>query len=74
VELSGGVSYIINIADSDNLQDLINPLLGGRIDDLEPGLGAWLSATYRMFTLELEYIGALDNFRGQASWFSMALI
>lgn len=63
VELSGGVSYINNIADSDNLQDLINPLLGGRIDDLEPGLGAWLSATYRMFTLELEYIGALGNFR-----------
>jgi hypothetical protein len=63
VELSGGVSYINNIADSDNLQDLVNPLLGGRIDDLEPGLGAWLSATYRMFTLELEYIGALGDFR-----------
>lgn len=63
VELSGGVSYINNIADSDNLQELINPLLGGRIDDLEPGLGAWVSASYKMFTLELEYVGALGNFR-----------
>lgn len=61
LELSGGVSYINNIADSDNLQDLINPLLGGRIDDFVPGLGAWLSATYGMFTLELEYIGALAD-------------
>ena len=63
LELSGGVSYINNIADSDNLQDLVNPLLGGRIDDLEAGLGGWMSATYGMFTLELEYIGALGNFR-----------
>ena len=62
LELSGGVSYINNIADSDNLQDLINPFLGGRIDDLVPGLGVWLSATYGMFTLELEYIGALADF------------
>lgn len=61
LELSGGVSITSNIADSDNLQDLINPFLGGRIDDLVPGLGAWLSATYGMFTLELEYIGALTD-------------
>ena len=63
LELRGGISYTNNIAESDNLQDLINPLLGGRVDDLVPGLGAWLSATYGMFTLELEYIGALGNFR-----------
>jgi hypothetical protein len=62
LELSGGVSFTNNIADSDNLQDLINPLLGGRIDDLVPGMGAWLSASYRMFTLELEYVGALSDF------------
>jgi hypothetical protein len=62
VELSGGVSYTNNIAESDNLQDLINPALGARIDDLVPGLGAWLSASYGMFTLELEYIGALGEF------------
>ena len=61
--MRGGISYTNNIAESDNLQDLINPLLGGRVDDLVPGLGAWLSATYGMFTLELEYIGALGNFR-----------
>jgi hypothetical protein len=62
VELSGGVSYTNNIAESDNMQDLINPLLGGRVDDLVPGLGAWLSASYGMFTLEMEYIGTLDDF------------
>ena len=62
VELSGGVSCTNNIADSDNVQDLINPLLGGRVDDLVPGFGAWLSASYGVFTLEMEYIGALDDF------------
>ena len=63
LDLSGGFSYTNNIADSDNLQYLINPLLGGRINDLEAGLGCWISATYGMFTLEMEYIGALGNFR-----------
>jgi len=62
VELSGGVSCTNNIADSDNVQDLINPALNGRVDDLVPGLGAWLSVSYGMFTLELEYVGALADF------------
>jgi hypothetical protein len=60
VEAGFGVSYISNIADSDNLQDqvAIDP-----IDDLAGGLGLWATASYRMFTLELEYIGATSDFK-----------
>jgi hypothetical protein len=62
MELSFGLSYTNNIADSDNLQDLVSTT-SGEIDDLVGGLGGWVSVSYGMFTLEMEYIGALDEFK-----------
>ena len=71
VELSLGLSYTNNIADSDNFQDLVvTPT--GQIDDLVGGLGVWLSASYKMFTLEMEYIGALDDFKANEFTFDKA--
>jgi hypothetical protein len=62
MELSFGLSYTNNIADSDNLQGLV-AATSGEIDDLVGGFGAWVSVSYGMFTVEMEYIGALDEFK-----------
>jgi hypothetical protein len=59
--ISGGVSYISNIADSDNLQDEIVPPDG--IKDYVGGFNAFLSISFMdKFFLECEYLGALDEF------------
>jgi len=59
--ISGGVSYISNIADSDNLQDEIVP--PGGIKDYVGGFNAFLSISFMdKFFLECEYLGALDEF------------
>jgi opacity protein-like surface antigen len=60
-ELSFGSSYTNNIADSDSLQGLIGTPTG-EIDDLVGGVGVWVSAHYKMFYFEVEYIGAVDDF------------
>jgi hypothetical protein len=59
--IAGGVSYISNIADSDNLQDEIVPPDG--IKDYVGGFNAFLSISFmdKLF-LECEYLGALDEF------------
>jgi len=59
--IAGGVSYISNIADSDNLQDEIVPTDG--IKDYVGGLNAFLSISFmdKLF-IECEYLGALDEF------------
>jgi hypothetical protein len=59
--ISGGVSYISNIADSDNLQDeIVSP---GGIKDYVGGFNAFLSLSFMdKFFLECEYLGALDEF------------
>jgi hypothetical protein len=61
-ELSFGLSCTNNIADSDNLQELVSTT-SREIADLIGGFGAWVSVTYGMFTLGMEYIGALDEFK-----------
>jgi hypothetical protein len=59
--IAGGVSYISNIADSDNLQDAIAPPDG--IKDYVGGFHAFLSISFMdKFFLECEYLGALDEF------------
>ena len=71
--ISGGVSYIINIADSDSLQDdddgdkiTGNNYAGdnhGKVKDYVEGLSAFLSISYMdKFFFEFEYLGALDEF------------
>ncbi|MGD2029684.1 MAG: LbtU family siderophore porin [Desulfobacterales bacterium] len=57
----GGVSYISNIGDSDNLQDEIRA--GDEINDYVDGFHAFLSLSFMdKFFLECEYLGALDEF------------
>ena len=59
--ITGGVSYISNIADSDNLQDEIVPPAG--IKDYVGGFNAFVSLSVMdKFFLECEYLGALDEF------------
>ncbi len=57
--LTGGISWISNIADSDALGDEI----GDEISDKVAGLGAFVTATLNeRWTLIAEYVGALDEF------------
>jgi len=59
--ISAGVSYISNIADSDNLQDEI--LSPDGIKDYVDGFNAFLSIYFMdKFFFECEYLGALDEF------------
>ena len=59
--IAGGVSYISNIGDSDNLQDEIVPPDG--IKDYVGGFNAFLSISFMdKLSLECEYLGALDEF------------
>ena len=59
--ITAGVSYISNIADSDNLQDEIDSSVG--IKDYVGGFNAFLSISFMdKFFLEFEYLGALDEF------------
>lgn len=58
--LTGGVSWISNIADSDVLGDEI---VGSELDDKVSGLAAFVTATLNeRWTLIAEYLGALDEF------------
>jgi hypothetical protein len=60
--ITGGVSYISNIADSDSLQDEIDSDTG--IRDYVDGFNAFLSVSFMdKFFLECEYLGALDEFK-----------
>jgi hypothetical protein len=60
LELTAGVSWISNLADSDVLTDEID---GDSISDKVDGLGAFVIATWRdRLTLIAEYLGALDAF------------
>ncbi|MCD6296720.1 MAG: LbtU family siderophore porin [Deltaproteobacteria bacterium] len=59
--IAGGVSYISNIGDSDNLQDEIDANIG--IKDYVGGFNAFLSISFMdKLSLECEYLGALDEF------------
>jgi len=63
--ITGGVSYISNIADSDGLGDEISedPEGDKYIEDYVEGLSAFLSISYMdKFFFEFEYVGALDEF------------
>jgi hypothetical protein len=62
MELSFGLSYTNNITDSDSLQEFVRST-SGEIDDLVGGLGGWVRVSYGMLSLEMEYIGALDEFK-----------
>ncbi|MGB9499007.1 MAG: LbtU family siderophore porin [Dissulfuribacterales bacterium] len=63
--ISGGVSYISNIADTDGLGDTITEDAEGNkyIEDYVDGFNAFLSISFmdKLF-LECEYLGALDEF------------
>jgi hypothetical protein len=60
LELTGGISWISNIADSDVLGDEID---GGELDDKVGGLAAFVTATLNeQWTLIAEYVSALDKF------------
>ncbi len=57
--LSFGVSYISNIAESDGLEGETS---GTIVEDVA-GMGAFVSIAYKeRFFLELEYVSAIDNF------------
>ena len=62
--ITAGVSYISNIADSDNLQDEDEALIpAGEVKDYVEGLSAFLSISFMdKFFFECEYLGALDEF------------
>lgn len=59
-ELSLGVSYISNIADSDGLE---GEVIAGSVNDYVAGMGFFISASImeRLF-MEFEYLGATDSF------------
>ncbi|MEZ4485840.1 MAG: LbtU family siderophore porin [Syntrophotaleaceae bacterium] len=60
LELTGGVSWISNIADSDVLGDEI---ADGELNDKVGGIAAFVSATLNeKWSLIAEYVGALDAF------------
>ncbi len=59
LELTGGVSWISNIADSDGLEGEFS----ADINDKVGGMGAFVTATLNeRLTLIAEYVGALDEF------------
>jgi hypothetical protein len=67
-EISFGLSYISNIADTNNLGDYIEEEadhagVDPTVEDYEGGLGAFLSVAYKAFSFEAEYIGATDEFK-----------
>jgi hypothetical protein len=55
--LSFGASYISDIADSDS--EIAG---GGIISDSVAGIGLFLSSSFGPFTVEAEYVGAIDDF------------
>ncbi|APG28653.1 hypothetical protein A7E78_12915 [Syntrophotalea acetylenivorans] len=58
--LTGGVSWISNIADSDVLGEEV---VGSELDDKVNGIAAFVTATLNeRWTLIAEYLGALDKF------------
>ncbi len=60
LELTGGVSWVSNIADSDVLGDEID---ADEIDDKVSGLAAFITANLNeRWTLIAEYLGAIDKF------------
>ena len=62
--LTGGVSYISNIADSDGMQDVLGEEFDTEeIEDYIGGLSAFVSVSYDdRFFFEAEYVGATDKF------------
>ena len=65
LSLMGGVSYISNIADSDELTEFVKDEFESEtIEDHVEGAGAFLSVSYKeRYFLEAEWIGALDAFK-----------
>lgn len=60
LELTAGVSWISNIADSDTLGDMVDV---DELDDKVGGVAAFVTATLNeRWTLIAEYLGALDEF------------
>lgn len=58
--LTFGVSWTRNIADSDGLEEeFLSPI---EIDEAVPGFGGFASFSIDKFTLEMEYVGVLDDF------------
>jgi len=57
-EISFGVSYTSTIAEAGGLEDKFTA-----IEDYVGALSAFLSANYKNFTFEAEYVGALDKFQ-----------
>ena len=62
--LTGGVSYISNIADSNGIQDVLGEEFDtDEIEDYIGGFSAFVSVSYDdRFFLEAEYVGAVDEF------------
>lgn len=61
VDLSVGLSYIFNIADSNGLEAAVLANVA-TIADYVGGLGAFVSVAFMDFAIEAEYIGATDDF------------
>ena len=61
VELTAGVSFISNLADSDAFEGF---LAADTVEDQVAGIGVFISFTLMdLVTLEAEYIGAMDEFK-----------
>ena len=82
VDLKTGVSYMSNIADSDDLTDFFDEEFGTDIIiDYVPGFGSFLSVSLMdRFFFEAEYVGAVksfeedDNFKPKTWDFQFAFI
>lgn len=67
IALSAGASHTYNIADSDGLEYLGMDVDGDGEPDMEnnvtvPGISAYLTAEYGIFSLGLDYPSAMDDF------------
>lgn len=61
--LSGGLSYMSSIADTDGLEEVFDDAGISLDKDDVPGIGGWISASIAdMFFLEIEYITAIEAF------------
>lgn len=63
--VSGGASYLSNLATSDTLEPENTNSTSGEVVDTVGGVSAFLSMAYaERFFFDAEYLGALDNFAG----------
>lgn len=60
LHLRSGISYTSNLAASDTLQGVVTT--AGEVHDMTAGFSAFAHMEYNIFTLDLEYLGAIDNF------------